>query len=190
MCNSSTKFPLASECRKATPLPQATVAHRRGGFTESATVKTIPLSNSRLKAFVNDADYKKVCGRTWRARKSGRVIYAVASIRHRQVGMHKLILPGFRFIDHRDRNGLNNRRGNLRPCNQSQNGGNRAKNKRGTSRFKGVSWRKKDKCWSATIGFNYGQIRLGHFSNERDAARAYNAAARKLWGSFARINIL
>jgi hypothetical protein len=58
-----------------------------------------------------------------------------------------------------------------------------------TSRFKGVSWHKKAGKWRAVIALNRKHKHLGHFDNELDAARAYDAAARKQWGEFAKCNL-
>ena len=58
----------------------------------------------------------------------------------------------------------------------------------GTSRFKGVCWHKKAGKWQAKIQHNFVRIRLGLFSSEEDAARAYNRKAKELFGEFAKLN--
>ena len=62
------------------------------------------------------------------------------------------------------------------------------KKTRGKSRFKGVHWFKPLQKWRAQIIVNYRQITLGTFVVEEDAARAYDAAAHKHFGEFARPN--
>lgn len=105
--------------------------------------------------------------------------------------MHQMILPGRKEVDHRDTNGLNNQRDNLRGCGRNENRYNSRKTTRAcTSRFKGVSWNKFDKKWTAMIGFQGKSHYLGQFTDEVEAAKAYNAAAVRMFGEFARPNIV
>ncbi len=93
------------------------------------------------------------------------------------------------LIDHRDNDGLNNTRKNLRLATHSQNLQNAGPDsKRKTSRFKGVSWSKGMKKWLAQIMANRKHSILGYFASEEEAARAYDAAARRLHGEFAYAN--
>jgi hypothetical protein len=93
---------------------------------------------------------------------------------------------GAKGIDHVDGDGLNNQKRNLRKATPTQNGGNRVIQKH-SSKFKGVTWWKKPKKWVACIRFNT-RIHLGYFESETDAAKAYDAAALKLFGDFALTN--
>lgn len=80
---------------------------------------------------------------------------------------------------------------NIRLATSSQNGANSRKwNKKTTSKFKGVFWRKDINKWRARIGVNRARINLGNFDSEIDAAKAYNEAAIKYFGEFARINLI
>lgn len=95
-------------------------------------------------------------------------------------------------IDHINGNRLDNRKENLRTCSRSQNAQN-AKKKQGISVFKGVSFDKRigrSKKWVASIKTNYKKIFLGTFLFEIDAAKAYNEAAMKYHGEFARLNTI
>jgi len=90
--------------------------------------------------------------------------------------------------DHINRNGLDNRRSNLRLATKSQNMAN-AVSRGGSSRFKGVLWDKARSKWKAQGKHNYKIYMLGRFDIEEDAARAYDAWAVKAFGEFARVNL-
>jgi hypothetical protein len=92
------------------------------------------------------------------------------------------------LVDHRNTNGLDNRRSNLRLATYSQNNCNKAKRKNTSSRYVGVCFNKQLKRWGAYIKPQGKKIFLGYFDNEIDAAHAYDAAARKYHGEFARLN--
>jgi hypothetical protein len=141
-------------------------------------------------AVIDDADYPLIADRRWHRSPDG---YAMAGAwspterRMRYVLMHRVILglPDGVDTDHRDRDRLNNRRSNLRPCNDSQNHANKPKKPGCTSRFKGVTWHRRCRKWQAVVGsVQY----LGLFQNEEDAARAYDAAALARYGEFALLN--
>lgn len=101
--------------------------------------------------------------------------------------MHRLIMaaPDGQMVDHHDLDELNNRSGNLRFCTRSQNKQNSRPCKNHSSRFKGVSFHKRERKWAARIR-NAGRLfHLGYFRRERAAAAAYDEAAAKLFGEFA-----
>ena len=155
---------------------------------------SIPLGRG-LVAIIDEADLAKVSGREWRAQTNGpkdrRRIYAVSGNPRDPsdplIFMHRLIAntPGDLETDHRNRNTLDNRRDNLRPCTSSQNQANRGPNRNNTSGYRGVSWCKADQCWVATIRVNYRKIWLGRFVEIEDAVAAYQAAAALYFGEFA-----
>ena len=108
--------------------------------------------------------------------------------------MHRLVaeraglqLNGYQ-IDHRDINGLNNRKGNLRVATKSQNRANIGLPVNSTSGHKGVTWDAATQKWRARIGVDGSRIHLGLFDFVIEAARAYNAAAIKHFGEFACLN--
>jgi hypothetical protein len=106
------------------------------------------------------------------------------------VTMHRELMnqpKGF-LVDHRNTDTLDNRRSNLRLATCSQNQWNRQKIKNTTSRFVGVSFYKSRKKWVAYIDAAGKRISLGYFNSEIDAARAYDEAAKKYHGEFARLN--
>lgn len=155
---------------------------------------TIPLTRGKV-TLVNDKDVAKLAGWTWRAvyRKGRNLWYAQGyrgGLKTREdVYMHQLVAGAKRgkIVDHKDGDGLNNRRRNLRHCTVRQNvlgAGVRPH----SSRYKGVYWSKRDRVWRAQIGVHRKIICLGNFRDEGDAGRAYNKAARKHYGEFARLN--
>lgn len=91
-------------------------------------------------------------------------------------------------VDHANRNGLDNRRCNLRVATRSQNIANRGPLKTNTSGFKGVNFIKSTGKWQAAICVKGVQISLGTFLSPVDAARAYNDAALTHFGEFAYLN--
>jgi hypothetical protein len=105
------------------------------------------------------------------------------------VSMHREIMkpPKYKLIDHRNGNGLDNRRDNLRPATRSENMYNRRKTKsKTTSSFIGIYF--DGKKWRASIKYSGKKLCLGSYINEIDAAKAYDAAARKHHREFARLN--
>lgn len=94
------------------------------------------------------------------------------------------------FIDHIDGDTKNNRIENLRGCTKSQNGMNRPKQINNKTGFKGVSWQKSAKKYTAQITVKGKKKYLGSFSCKYDAAKAYNKAALQYFGEFAYLNKL
>ena len=155
-------------------------------------MREVVLHNSSLRAIIDDEDYELVSQHKWYALKGHNTMYAEAS--HPNSGgkvlMHRLILkPGELHVDHIDNNGLNNQRSNLRFATTSQNQMNARKQLDTTSKYKGVHYCKREKRWQARIAINGLPRRsLGYFSTEVEAAQAYNLAASKLFGEYAKLN--
>lgn len=108
----------------------------------------------------------------------------------RSVLLHRFLMdaPAGVQVDHINGDPLDNRRANLRLCTGPENQRNRRANRGGTSRFKCVAATARGKPWRAVIQVNGVSTILGCFHDEIAAARAYDAAARRLHGSFARLN--
>ena len=104
--------------------------------------------------------------------------------------MHRLITnaPEGMEVDHRNHNGLDNRRGNLRTCTPTQHRQTRRPHKNTTSEYKGVWWHTQACKWQARISFRSKPIHIGVFGDEKEAAKAYNKKAKELFGKFAWLN--
>lgn len=105
--------------------------------------------------------------------------------------LHRLIMgiPDC-FVDHKSRNTLDNRKENLRLCNNQQNCFNQGLSTNNTSGYKGVTYRKDNKLWRARITVNGKKKSLGNFDTKEEAAERYNQAAIKHHGEFASLNEL
>jgi hypothetical protein len=171
--------------------------------TALSTCGFVPLTRG-FTAMVDANDLQIVSALKWSVAigKLGRTrkVYAAAwvgarfspSIRRGIVRMHRLILNnvGGSALDHIDGNGLNNRRNNLRVATNQENLRNASKfvhgrNRVATSVFKGVNY---CRGWRARITVDGKHRGLGYHATEEAAARAYDRAARQLFGEFARLN--
>ena len=156
-------------------------------------MKKIPLTRGKV-ALVDDKDYEWLSKWRWRAMSpNGRCWYACRTVwAHGRSGillLHRLILnaPHSKRTDHKNGNGLDNRRKNLRLATVMQNIANSRQRVR-AGRFRGVSWRDHASKWCAHIQVKGKSIHLGYFKKERDAATAYDAAALQHFGEFASTN--
>jgi len=157
-------------------------------------MKKIKLTKGKC-AIVDDADYEELSKYKWHANVSRRTSYASRVIKRNgketKIQMHREILglgnPRI-FVDHKDGNGLNNQRDNLRTCTPKENTLNRRSREGRASKYKGVWWDKRKKKWAVTIGINNRSNWLGVFDNEDEAAIVYDNAALKHYGAFAFVN--
>jgi len=153
-------------------------------------------------AIVDDIDFYFFNSNKWCAVKNKiqTTFYAQRRVRKNNksvlIFMHTLILKrklGVTALngitDHKNGNGLDNRRKNLRVATYSQNCANVGKKKKNaTSQYKGVCFEKSCDRWRARIKHNYKMISLGCFDTEIEAAIAYNKAALKIFKEFAFLN--
>lgn len=146
------------------------------------------------EAIIDAEDYKLCKDRKWRRDRRYRTDRAAAvTTGNTKTGvlyLHHIIMGRKDTIDHKDGNTLNNRKSNLRFCNTRENNRNSKLPKNNTSGYKGVSWNKNIRKWTADIMVNYKHIYLGSFNNRIDAAMAYNEAALKYFGEYAKVNDL
>jgi hypothetical protein len=163
-------------------------------------MKEIPLTQGKV-VLVDDEDFGRLSKHRWHAwRGRGFIWYAVrngqrVAGKRSKVRMHREVLccSGGMEVDHRNGNGLDNQKGNLRVATDTQNAQNRRKisrraGKPPASPYKGVRSRAASK-WEARIIVEGKALSLGRFSSEEDAARAYDAKARELFGKFAKLNM-
>lgn len=156
-------------------------------------MKTIPLTQG-LVALVDDEDYESVNAFNWFAARRGRVVYAARNLRKpdgtwTQQFIHQLLFSEAKSIDHRDGDGRNNQRENLRVATKMQNAQAFQRKKAGTSSsYRGVHWDTERRKWSVEIKLNRKKIFLGRFEDEVFAAKTYDCAAREYFGDFASPN--
>lgn len=144
-----------------------------------------------LWAVIDAEDLELVQQYRWSARsQEGRWIYAFTRIDGKTTYLHRLLTDAGdgTEVDHRDHDGLNNRRSNLRVTTSTNNHGNQRPGRGVTSRYKGVNWTKREKLWRARIKANGIERGLGYFRTEVEAARAYDRAALEVFGEFAYLN--
>jgi AP2 domain len=177
------------KCLRAVPNK---VEHRPDG----TTVITIQRRNGeQFQCFIDTVDYDTVKMYQWGVLKEKRKHTCYATTNSRKPDgsplralMHRLLLPEAKQVDHEDRNGLNNRRLNLRAATQSLNNANTRFRDGGTSKYRGVSWYTAGQKFVANITVDNKQKYLGQFDSEEAAAIMYNIVAKRHFGEFANLN--
>ena len=160
-------------------------------------MKEIQLTQGKV-ALVDDEDYEYLNQFKWCLRGTGLGnFYAIRGFRKSKnnnitgsISMHRQLMKpekGY-VIDHLDGNTLNNQKSNLRICTQSQNCSNQKISILNTSGYKGVLYNKKNKRYYARITVNRRLFSLGGYICIKEAASAYNNAAQKYHGEFAKLN--
>jgi HNH endonuclease len=165
------------------------------------TNRTIPLSRG-LVGIVDADDFDRVSQFKWHAIKRPRDgrFHVMRSSKsdgvRKTIYLHRWLMdaPIGMEVDHKNGDGLDNRRENLRICTRAQNARNfRRDSPRKSSRFHGVSWDRRYKRWLVVICAGDGMSRakqkyIGRYRDETEAALAYDAAARTYHGEFAVTN--
>lgn len=160
-------------------------------------MKNIILNNGYV-AVVDDDDYDKCSAFKWSeivAKNRDGSIRTVYARRNQKkngkqhtIYLHRFILGITESkieIDHRDGNGLNCSRSNMRKATRLQNLANMKRHRSNRSGHKGVSMHKQSGLWHATIQVNQRRISIGYFKTKEEAGKAYHSASRRYWGEFA-----
>lgn len=157
-------------------------------------MKEILLTQGKV-ALVDDEDFEYFNQWKWSASKQGNTYYALRKVtvsKNKELTtiMHRVITQALHGIniDHINGNGLDNQRKNLRFATKAQNAMNKNKQCNNVSGYKGVSWAKRQKKWRACIMVIGRNVHLGYFTIKETAALAYDKAAEKYYGEFARLN--
>ncbi len=162
-------------------------------------MKYIDISTKKFPnvfAIVDDKDFIRINSHKWCPRVKKDTVYAVRTdysvVPPVEVRMHREVLRDCcaPHVDHRDSNGLNNQRHNLRPCRPWQNAGNMKLPRNNTSGYKGVGWDKQKNKWRTRLFTRSGSVSLGHYFCIIKAAKAYNKAAIEYFGEFANTNLI
>lgn len=150
--------------------------------------------------FYDDEDHDLVMSRHWMLEKSNHTFYAYAQ-KSKGSSSTKRICQTWKFhrevmnasddyVDHKDGNGLNNCKSNLRLCTQQQNLRNRRKCINNRCGYKGVSFHRQMGLYRARVSVDQKQVFYRYFKTAIDAARAYNEAAIRHFGEFAKLNLI
>lgn len=161
-------------------------------------MKAIPLTQGKV-ALVDDRDYRRVIAFRWYARQDKKtgIWYAsrqeptgLEKPRQRTIRLHRFITdaPLGTEVDHKNRDGLDDRRQNLRVTDKAGNQRNRGRQKNNTSGFKGVVRHHRGNRWVAQLKLSGQLLYLGCFKEKTEAAAAYDRAALKYHGEFAKTN--
>jgi hypothetical protein len=162
-------------------------------ITGNSKMKQIELTQGKV-ALVDDEDFEWLNKWKWCSQNSGRKTYAMRSVyigkKHFTVRMHREITKANKGqeVDHKDHNGLNNQRNNLRICSHRENMFNERARQNTTSKYKGVYYEKLIGKWRPQINILGKVIHLGSFESEVQAATVYDLAAKKHFGEFACLN--
>ena len=147
-------------------------------------MRKIALTKGKV-ALIDNKDILNISKYSWNFTNG----YAYTKINNKSISMSRFLLnpPKNLWVDHINGNKLDNRRNNLRIVNPSQNSFNRLKNSSNRSGYKGVYLATNKKQWQAEIRANGKRQYLGKYSTKEEAAMAYNEAARRMHGKYAKL---
>jgi hypothetical protein len=167
-------------------------------------MKVIEITSPKFgvhKVLVDDEDYPKLSKYNWHLDVTPYTVYAIRTVyldgKKKAIKMHRDILnvtdPKV-HVDHKDRDGLNNMKINIRKSTHGENSKNRRSAANSTSKYLGVNkhtYIRRGKVyvyWDASLSSD-GKVRLNKgFKSEIEAAKAYDEAAKKYHGEFANLN--
>jgi hypothetical protein len=160
-------------------------------------MKEILLTQGKV-ALVDDEDFDYLNQWKWTASKHSHTIYAIRDVwqkgqnKGKRIYMHREILetPQDLEVDHKDNNGLNCQRNNIRNCTHCQNQHNQKTSKNNKTGFKGICFNKHARKYMVQLALNGKTIYGGIYANIKEAAIAYNRLAETNHGEFAKLNNL
>ncbi|HEV3223889.1 MAG TPA: HNH endonuclease [Puia sp.] len=153
----------------------------------------IPLTKGKF-AIIDFEDLEFVMRYKWHLGSRIRSQYAIKVLGKgdgkKYLRMHNYIMncPNGKVVDHIDGDGLNNKKANLRICDDGQNKCNRKKSSTTKNRFKGAIFRERNNRWICQITHKKKRYYVGEFKTEIEAAQAYNKKAKELFGDFSNLN--
>lgn len=145
-------------------------------------------------AIIDTADLPLVLPYRWYEARRSNTVYVATSVgsgpTRRNMMLHRLLTdaPKGLHVDHKDGDGRNNRRSNIRVATAQQNRRNEVRRREHTSAYRGASWCKSTEKWVARCNMGTKHLYLGVYDTEIEAALAYDAAARLHFGEFASTN--
>lgn len=154
-------------------------------------VRKIKLTRNQY-ALIDNEDYERINKYKWQCSNGGYAVRNIWKPKRSTIWMHRFVLNTIskKEVDHINSNKLDNQKKNLRLVTHHQNNMNVTKRSNCSSIYKGVSFKKSTGRWYAYIKFNTKRISLGYYDNEVDAASIYNKAAKRLFGKFAKLNLI
>lgn len=148
--------------------------------------KKIPVRHKHTLVDADDFEYLSQF--TWGLHSQGYAIRSVPKGNGRKIFLHREVMRAKKDqrVDHINGDVLDNRKANLRFCNNTENSRNRKKSINNTTGHKGVSF--EQGLWRARIWVDGKPKHLGNYKDKESAARAYDDGAIKYFGEFARLN--
>lgn len=154
--------------------------------------KSIPLTQG-LFAIVDEEDFDQLNLYKWYASKRSNGGYVAMrderkrGVYHRHIYMHREIMktPSDQMTDHRNGDGLNNQKCNLRNCSRKENQRNKRRmSSLNSSGVRGIFWEKSCNRWRAQISIDNKNKHLGVFKSKEDAQAVYIEASKSIYGEF------
>jgi hypothetical protein len=145
---------------------------------------------------VDDEDYEWLICFNWHVvgnegnTSAMTTFYNFEGRKQKGIAMHHMILhfPDCECIDHINRNTMDNRKSNLRPCTHIQNQYNKGLFKNNKTGYKGVRWDKVKKNYIVSISCNSKPMRTKRYKDIIEAAKAYDRMALRYHKEFAYFN--
>lgn len=149
-------------------------------------IMKIPLMNTDKVALVSEQDYEELSKYQWSLFRQGKYLYAIRAENGKTHFMHRDIIgvtDPTEYVDHKNGDGLNNRRRNLRVCRNRYNQYNVHKKSTSGQKYKCI--RKVHNRWEVRVRIPSGKRLVRSAHSEREAVEIYNQIVREYHGEFA-----